>query len=137
MIVIVDDERGNIAGVLEYLKYKSTNIDPRYDPLIFDSPDDAIKVINNNKNDIDIIISDIGMYYENNSSYSAEYGGSLFINDIDGINKPIIIYSIHQRQEFEKKLNNPIDNRYIHFVNKNDDANSNELYPLIDKILEI
>ncbi len=138
MIVIVDDEKWIIGGIIDYLEDRAERIDNRYTPKFFNTPVKAIEFIKKNSKKIDIIISDIGMDYGDGDLNKEEKGGTQFINNISQqTNIPIIINTIHNRQYFENELTSEIDNNNLYYINRNDDADSNELYKIIDKNLKI
>ncbi|MCD4745092.1 MAG: hypothetical protein K8R58_02210 [Bacteroidales bacterium] len=140
MIVFIDDEKWVIKGILDYFenRYKKIN-DSRLNPIHFFTAVDAEEYIDDNISDINLFIIDIGMDYGDGDLNKETSGGVQFINKLkDTIatkHIPIIILSIHNLNYFESDLEYPIDNKSLFYVNRNDDANNDLLYPLVDKIL--
>ncbi|MCD4745093.1 MAG: hypothetical protein K8R58_02215 [Bacteroidales bacterium] len=140
MIVFIDDEKWIIKGIIDYFENKcKLTEDSRWNPKHFFSPVEVEKFISYNISDINLFIIDIGMEYGDGDLNKEISGGVHLVNILQTKpttkHIPIIILSIHNLNYFESDLIHPIDNKLLFYVNRNDDANNDLLYPLIDKII--
>jgi hypothetical protein len=141
MIVIIDDEKWIINPIIDFFNDKARRINERYCIKHFYRAVEAISFINENVYRIDLIIVDVAMDYGDGDVNKEISGGAQLISELKACNLtkdiPIIIYSIHKLDYFKDDLQqNPIDEKSIYYINRDEDANNNLLYPLVDKIIK-
>jgi CheY-like chemotaxis protein len=98
MIVFIDDEKWLIECYIDELDNKSKS-EPKYSPIHFYYPKDALIFIKENSVSIDLIIMDMAMDYGDGNLLSEDPGGIQFYKNIKMdptlMNIPIIIMTVH------------------------------------------
>lgn len=139
MIVFIDDEKWIIQGMLDRFEDLSERKNKSYLTKHFFYATKALEYITDNVSEVNLIITDIAMDYGDGDLNKEITGGVQFVNSIKSNpllkHIPIIILSIHPQNNFSGDLDYPIDDKTIFYVNRNEDANNNWLYPLVEKII--
>jgi CheY-like chemotaxis protein len=106
MILFIDDEKWAISGYFDYFEKKEKR-DNRYEYKHFFYPTDAWKYIKENKENIDLIILDLMLFYGKlrHQRRTGKHGGLVFLeefrDDPQYDNIPVLLYSIVSKLNIE------------------------------------
>lgn len=135
MILFVDDEKWIMSSLLDNFEYKAKS-DERYNVKHFFFSVDALKFLEENKKDIEIIVLDIGMDFGDDRNEPI-FGGVKLLQKLVEFRKTnnlsIVIFSVVKKELVEEQFGMSLEG-ISEFISRNDEECNAKL---IEKIAEL